>query len=81
MLKRQLQNEMAEFQRKLENNAFESRTRRAGAGKIDEERTGFTAIEQQAVTGTDRPTTKVSEQLRDSINSYLTEYNKVKSLN
>jgi len=76
---RQLQNEMAEFQRKLENNAFLSRER------AEQEQNRLIRKEQDLQQLNNKLSQelidlqqKVSEQLRDSINSYLTEYNKVK---
>ncbi|OQB29752.1 MAG: Outer membrane protein (OmpH-like) [Bacteroidetes bacterium ADurb.Bin174] len=76
---RQLQNEMAEFQRKLENNAFLSRER------AEQEQERLMRKEQDLQQLNNKLSQelidlqqKVSEQLRDSINSYLTEYNKVK---
>ncbi|MGI5974621.1 MAG: OmpH family outer membrane protein [Paludibacter sp.] len=76
---RQLQNEMAEFQRKLENNAFLSRER------AEQEQERLMRKEQDLQQLNNKLSQelidlqqKVSEQLRDSINFYLTEYNKVK---
>ena len=74
---RQLQTEMSEFQRKLENNAFLSRERAEAAqteilkkqkdlqdmdGKLSQQ-----LMEQQQ---------KMSEQLRDTINAFMKDYNK-----
>ena len=76
---RQLQNEMAEFQRKLENNAFLSREH------AEQEQTRLMRKEQDLQQLNNKLSQelldlqqKVSEQLRDSINSYLVEYNKAK---
>jgi outer membrane protein len=76
---RQLQGEMAEFQRKLQNNAFLSRER------AEQEQNRLMKKEQdlQQLNGKLSQELmdvqqKVSEQLRDTINSFLKEYNKDK---
>jgi len=74
---RELQNEMNEFQRKLENNAFLSRER------AEQEHTRLLK-KQQELQNLDGQLTqqllqeqqKMSEELRDTINAFLIEYNK-----
>lgn len=74
---RRLQDEVTEFQRKLENNAFLSRER------AEKEQTRLMQ-KQQELQELDGKLTqelfaeqqKVNEQLRDTINSFLKEYNK-----
>jgi len=76
---RQLQGEMAEFQRKLENNAFLSRER------AEQEQTRLIRKQQdlqqlnaklsQELMDSQQ---KMSEQLRDTINNFLKVYNKDK---
>lgn len=74
---RQLQNEMAEFQRKLENNAFLSRER------AENEQRRIMKKEEDLQERNNKLTQdlmiaqqEVSEELRDSIYSYLKEFNK-----
>jgi len=75
----QLRGEMAEFQRKLENNAFLSRERaeqeqarlikkKQDLQKLNAKITNDLMVSQQ----------KMSEQLRDTINKFLKEFNKEK---
>lgn len=74
---RQLQNEMAEFQRKLENNAFLSRERAEQEQqrliKKEEDLQQRNAKLSQELMEAQQ---KVGEELRDSIYSYLKEFNK-----
>jgi outer membrane protein len=76
---RQLQAEMAEFQRKLENNAFLSRERaeqeQSRLVKKEQDLQQLNAKLSQELMDVQQ---KVSEQLRDSINTFLKEYNKDK---
>lgn len=76
---RQLQGEMAEFQRKLENNAFLSRERAEQEQnrlmRKEQDLQQLNAKLSQELMDVQQ---KVSEQLRDSINSFLKEYNKTK---
>lgn len=76
---RQLQAEMAEFQRKLENNAFLSRERAEQEQnrlmRKEQDLQQLNAKLSQELMDVQQ---KVSEQLRDSINSFLKEYNKDK---
>ncbi len=76
---RQLQGEMAEFQRKLENNAFLSRERAEQEQnrlmKKEQDLQQLNAKLSQDLMDVQQ---KISEQLRDSINTYLRTYNKDK---
>ncbi|NLJ20016.1 MAG: OmpH family outer membrane protein [Bacteroidales bacterium] len=74
---RELQGEMNEFQRKLENNAFLSRER------AEQEQTRLLKKQQELQNLNGQLTQelmqeqqKMSEQLRDTINAFLKEYNK-----
>ncbi len=76
---RQLQNEMAEFQRKLENNAFLSRER------AEQEQTRLIRKQQDLQQLDNRLSQELmeaqqvmSEQLRDTINTFLKWYNRDK---
>lgn len=75
-----LQAEMAEFQKKVENNAFLSRERaeseqRRLVGKQQE----LQQIEQRLSAELMTQQQKMNEQLRDKINAFLKEYNKEKN--
>lgn len=74
---KQLQSEMNEFQRKLENNAFLSRERaekeQARLVQKEQELQQINAKLSQELMDAQQ---KVSEQLRDTINTFLKEYNK-----
>jgi outer membrane protein len=76
---RQLQSEMAEFQRKLENNAFLSRERAEQEQnrlmRKEQDLQQLNAKLSQELMDVQQ---KVSEELRDSINAFLKEYNKEK---
>jgi outer membrane protein len=74
-----LQAEMADFQRKVENNAFLSRDRaeneqRRLMGKQQE----LQQLEQRLSSDLMVQQQKMSEQIRDEVNSFLKEYNKDK---
>ncbi len=74
---RQLQSEMAEFQRKLENNAFLSRERaeqeqKRLIKKEEDLQQRNNKLSQELLEAQQ----KVGEELRDSIYSYLKEFNK-----
>lgn len=77
---RQLQTEMAEFQRKLENNAFLSRERAEQEQnrlmRKEQDLQQLNAKLSQELMDVQQ---KVSEELRDSINSFLKQYNKTKN--
>lgn len=75
-----LQAEMADFQKKVENNAFLSRERaeseqRRLVGKQQE----LQQIEQRLSAELMTQQQKMNEQLRDKINAFLKEYNKEKN--
>jgi len=76
---RQLQNEVAEFQRKLENNAFLSRQRaeeeQARLAKKDQDLQELNAQLSEKLMLRQQ---KLTEALRDTINVFLNEYNKGK---
>ena len=74
-----LQGEMADFQKKVENNAFLSRERaeteqRRLVGKQQE----LQQMEQRLSSELMVQQQKMNEQLRDTINAFLKEYNKTK---
>lgn len=74
---RTLQNEMNEFQRKLENNAFLSRERAEQEhSKLLKKQQDLQDLEQQLTESLMAEQQKVSEQLRDTVNAFLKEYNK-----
>jgi outer membrane protein len=76
---RQLQNEMAEFQRKLENNAFLSRERaEQEQNRLMKKEQDLQQLNAQLSQELMDVQQKVSEQLRDSINTFLKAYNKDK---
>ncbi|WP_243347996.1 OmpH family outer membrane protein [Parabacteroides sp. FAFU027] len=76
---RVLQGEMAEFQKKVENNAFLSRDRAESEqqrllGKQQE----LQQLDQRLSSALVAEQQKMNERLRDSVNSFLKEYNKTK---
>lgn len=74
---RQLQGEMAEFQRKLENNAFLSRERaEQEQNRLMKKEQDLQALNGQLSQALMEDQQKVSEQLRDTINIFLKEFNK-----
>ena len=76
---RQLQTEMAEFQRKLENNAFLSRERaEQEQNRLMKKEQDLQQLNAKLSQDLMEVQQKVSEQLRDSINTYLKSYNKDK---
>lgn len=76
---RQLQGEMAEFQRKLENNAFLSRERaEQEQNRLMKKEQDLQALNNQLSQALMEDQQKVSEQLRDTINTFLKEFNKDK---
>ncbi|MDR2853808.1 MAG: OmpH family outer membrane protein [Prevotellaceae bacterium] len=76
---RQLQGEVTEFQRKLENNAFLSRQRaeeeQARLAKKDQD---LQELNAQLTDKLLQKQQKLNEALRDTINSFLTQYNETK---
>jgi len=76
---RQLQAEMAEFQKKLQNNAFLSRERaEQEQGRLMRKEQDLQQLNAKLSQELMDVQQKVSEQLRDSINIFLKEYNKEK---
>ncbi len=74
---RQLQNEMDEFNRKLENNAFLSRERAEQAQRsILQKQQDLQNMEGRLSQDLMESQLKVSEQLRDTIESFLQIFNK-----
>lgn len=76
---RQLQGEMAEFQRKLENNAFLSRERaEQEQTRLIRKQQDLQQLNAKLSQELMESQQKMSEQLRDTINSFLKTYNKDK---
>jgi outer membrane protein len=74
---RQLQTEMGEFQRKLEANAFLSRERaEQEQSRLLKRQEDLRELDGQLSQQLMQVQQKMSEQLRDTINSFLKEYNK-----
>lgn len=74
---RQLQTEMAEFQRKLENNAFLSRDRAEQEQmRLQRKQQELQQLDGQLSKQLLQVQQKMSEELRDTINKFLKEYNK-----
>ena len=74
---RQLQTEMGEFQRKLEANAFLSRERaEQEQSRLLKRQEDLRELDGQLSQQLMQVQQKMSEQLRDTINSFLIEYNK-----
>lgn len=77
---RQLQNEVNEFQRKLENNAFLSRERaEREQTRLLEKQQELQQLEAKLTQELYVEQQKINEQLRDTITSFLAEYNKTKT--
>ncbi len=76
---RQLQNEMAEFQRKLENNAFLSRDRaESEQNRLMKKEQDLQQLNNKLTQEIMDLQQKIAEQLRDSITIFLSEFNKNK---
>jgi outer membrane protein len=74
---RQLQLEMGDFQRKLENNAFLSRDRaQQEQTRLQKKQQELQEIDGNLSKQLVQVQQKMSEQLRDTINKFLKEYNK-----
>lgn len=74
---RQLQNEFDEFERKLENNAFLSRDRaEQEQNRLMKRRQELQELEGQLSQQLMQTQQKMSEELRDTIDSFLKEFNK-----
>ena len=76
---RQLQAEMADFQRKLENNAFLSRDRaQQEQTRLQKKQQDLQQMDADLSKQLVQIQQKLNEQLRDTINKFLKEYNKDK---
>ena len=76
-LARQLQNEMGDFQRKLENNAFLSRDRaQQEQTRLQKKQQDLQELDGSLSKQLVQVQQKMSEQLRDTINNFMKEYNK-----
>ena len=74
---RELQGEMGEFQHKLENNAFLSRERaEQEQARLQKKQQDLQALDGDLSKQLVQIQQKMSEQLRDTINRFLKEYNK-----
>jgi len=74
---RQLQAEMAEFQHKLENNAFLSRERaEQEQARLQKKQQDLQALDGDLSKQLVQVQQKMSEQLRDTINSFMKSFNK-----
>jgi len=74
---RQLQTEMGEFQHKLENNAFLSRERaEQEQARLQKKQQDLQVLDGDLSKQLVQVQQKMSEQLRDTINSFMKEYNK-----
>jgi outer membrane protein len=74
---RQLQNDMGEFQRKLDNNAFLSRERaEQEQQRLLQRQQQLQERDQQLQQQLMQQQQALSQQLRDTINSFLNDYNK-----
>lgn len=74
---RQLQTEMADFQRKLENNAFLSRERAEQEQlRLQKKQQDLQELDGKLSQQLMQIQQKMSEELRDTINKFMKEYNK-----
>ena len=74
-----LDNDMREFQRKLENNGFVSRERAEQENlRITQKQRDLQELQEKLTSELQAENQKISLQLRDSINSFLKIYNKDK---
>jgi len=75
---RQLQNEVNEFQRKLENNAFLSRERaEREQTRLMQQQQSLQELESRLMQELFTEQQRVNEQLRDTITNFLAEFNKI----
>lgn len=73
---RTLQNEMADFQRKLDNNAFLSRERaESEANRLQKKQQELQELEAKLTNDILIENQNLNMQLRDTLDSYLKEYN------
>lgn len=74
---RELQTEMGEFQRKLDNNAFLSRERaEQEQGRLQKKQQDLQALDAKLSQQLGQIQQKMSEQLRDTITKFIKEFNK-----
>lgn len=75
----QLQAAAANFQQKLQNNGFASREQaESQQAAIQRQQQGLQELQDRLAQELDAETAKYNEALRDSLNHFLKEYNKVK---
>lgn len=75
---RDIQKEIDEFQRKIENNVFSSQSRaEEEQNRILKKRESYDKLSERLASELAAETQKNNVVLRDSINSFLSEYNKV----
>ncbi len=73
---RTLQNEMADFQRKIDNNAFLSRERaESEANKLQKKQQDLQDLEAKLTNDILEENQRLNMQLRDTLDNYLKEYN------
>lgn len=73
---RTLQNEMADFQRKLDNNAFLSRERaESEAQRLQKKQQDLQDLEARLTQEIMEETAKLNLQLKDTLDAYLKEFN------
>ncbi|MGL5318411.1 MAG: OmpH family outer membrane protein [Bacteroidales bacterium] len=76
---RQLEAEMKEFQRKIENNAFLSRERaEAEQNRLMRKQQELQELDQRLSVDFMNEQQKMNQQIRDSINNYINQYNAAK---
>lgn len=76
---RQLEGEMKEFQRKIENNAFLSRERaEAEQNRLVRKQQELQELDQRLSIEFMNEQQKLNQQIRDSINNYINHYNSAK---
>lgn len=75
----QLQTAAANFQQKLQNNGFTSREQaESQQAAIQRQQQSLQELQERLAQELDSETAKYNEALRDSLNHFLTEYNKIK---
>ena len=75
----QLQTAAANFQQKLQNNGFTSREQEESQqAAIQRQQQSLQELQERLAQELDSETAKYNEALRDSLNHFLTEYNKIK---
>ena len=75
----QLQTAAANFQQKVQNNGFTSREQaESQQAAIQRQQQSLQELQERLAQELDSETAKYNEALRDSLNHFLTEYNKIK---